>query len=154
MWATPDADKSGDVYHQIVQDECVSTSQLIVQELAPSGTDSFIKYRYPVFKFPQSDTVYLHARVRICFPDKLPIGQTCDKDCPMRGKRSIASEYQDDLDDVISIGYMVETGVHHGAARLNMDTEVMTRQEVKQMVHLIFVVCIGSGSLTIVTYRL
>ena len=152
MWATPDSDKSGDVYHQIIKDECISTSQLIVQELVQSGTDSFIKYKYPVFKFPASDTVYLHARVRICFPDKLPIGQTCTKECSNRGKRSAAEYNRDELDDVITIGYMVETGVHHGAARLNMDTEVMTRQEVKQMVHLIFVVCIGTRSY-IITHR-
>ena len=29
-----------------------------------------LKYTMPAFKFPQSEVVYLHARVRICFPGK------------------------------------------------------------------------------------
>ena len=29
-----------------------------------------LKYTMPAFKFPESEVVYLHARVRICFPGK------------------------------------------------------------------------------------
>ena len=55
----------------------VNQKNPIKYKLNKSGSDSFIKYIFPVFKFPNDKLVYLHAQVRICFPNQLAAGDSC-----------------------------------------------------------------------------
>ena len=43
LWATPDEQIENPTHHVIVDEECIATSALTVDEIVPSGSDPFIK---------------------------------------------------------------------------------------------------------------
>jgi len=145
LWATPDEQIENPTHHVIVDEECISTSALAVDEVTPSGSDPFIKYTMPAFKFPQSEVVYLHARVRICFPGRAfeAIGRACTKTCN-RKRRSTGKTSYDEDDEIITIGpiYINNRGLNHGAAKLDMQ-KIITEREKARMIQLVFVICIA-----------
>ena len=45
LWATPDEQIENPTHHVIVDEECIATSALKVDEVVPTGSDPFIKDR-------------------------------------------------------------------------------------------------------------
>jgi hypothetical protein len=90
-----------------------------------SGLHNFVQYKIPVFKFPSSNRVYLHAAVRICFQDKLTNGETCSATCMLGSngrKRRGAEEL--DLSEVVTWGpvYVKEHQYNHGETHFEIST--------------------------------
>jgi len=94
LWATPDDNYENVEFYNLVDQQCPGEvcnalgSCNNIFGIADSGTTNFVKYTIPVFKFPATSVVYLHAQVRICFQDELAkLGQTCETVCTNARKR-------------------------------------------------------------------
>lgn len=107
--------------------------------MAQSGVTNFVKYKIPIFKFPSSSVVYLHAQVRICFQDKLnEEGLRCETTCTVgrRKRRNTAG----DINELVSYGpvYITNDGLTQGLTHF----EISESKSISTVVQAIIIVAI------------
>lgn len=95
-WATPYADPNHEPFDLITNfcplKENGANTTIIESEIAHYAT-----FESGIFKFDQSETVYLHCHVRVCFQD-------CDIDCSDRSWRTRRASNSQNPDTTISLG--------------------------------------------------
>ncbi|CAG5104516.1 Oidioi.mRNA.OKI2018_I69.chr1.g1294.t1.cds [Oikopleura dioica] len=154
LWGTPSADSRDPSFYNIISDQCrekVNGHPVFEVDNFLNGEGSIVRYQVPVFAFPNSGKVYLHADVRICFQDN---GLTvCTKTCApytFSRKRRSSDELIDDS-ETITWGPIYINKPDDPTDRLGQATLKVANQEenLSGEVKLIIVVVIGSVSVLI-----
>uniref|UniRef100_A0A452IK92 ZP domain-containing protein n=1 Tax=Gopherus agassizii TaxID=38772 RepID=A0A452IK92_9SAUR len=96
-WATPSADPSHDVQHQLIVKGCPRDET--VMYINAIGNSTVAKFSFQMFQFINYSEVFLHCRVRLCLPDG---PEPCAKQCPRKSKSKRA--LQDDYKKIVSYG--------------------------------------------------
>ncbi|XP_074865090.1 uromodulin-like isoform X2 [Carettochelys insculpta] len=96
-WATPSADPSHDVQHQLIVKGCPRDET--VTYINAVGNSTLAKFSFQMFQFVNYSEVFLHCRVRLCLPDG---PEPCVKQCPRKWKRRRALE--EDYKKIVSYG--------------------------------------------------
>ncbi|NXP52717.1 UROM protein, partial [Heliornis fulica] len=90
-WATPSADPYQDVRHELIEKGCPHDET--VTYLNAIGESAAAKFSFQMFRFVHYPKVFLHCRVRLCFPGS---PEPCATQCPRhwRSKRALADDYK------------------------------------------------------------
>lgn len=96
-WATPFADPNLEPF-DLISDFCPLKENGANAKIIDTGVPHHATFESGIFKFDQSDTVYLHCHVKVCFRE-------CDVDCSdpeSRRRRELSSPHGPDT--TISLG--------------------------------------------------
>jgi hypothetical protein len=95
-WATPFADPNLEPF-DLISDFCPLKENGANTRIIETGVPHHATFESGIFKFDQSETVYLHCHVKVCFRE-------CNVDCsdPYRSRREISSPLGPDT--TISLG--------------------------------------------------
>nr|XP_023966811.1 uromodulin-like isoform X2 [Chrysemys picta bellii] len=96
-WATPSADPSHDMQHQLIVKGCPRDET--VMYINGIGNSTVAKFSFQMFQFINYSEVFLHCRVRLCLPDG---PEPCAKQCPRKSKSKRALE--EDYKKIVSYG--------------------------------------------------
>lgn len=104
-WATASQNIDDEINYTLIEDFCVdpNADERAKVDLLTNGVGFTSRWEANVFKFVNQDNVYLHCRVRICFP-------TADNQCDAfncetsRKRRAAGQDVAREEDVVVSIG--------------------------------------------------